>query len=137
MPIYSADTLNLPPISGPGTGEIVQPFIATVNTMLAQPTTAALGFLAGDLVLLAQIPQRAILTDYRVVMCNTDTSTGITWGLGDTSIASGAVTGQTSGSQTTPTSIGTSFTLTASASTSGFASSGVLLVGNVLVQYGG
>jgi hypothetical protein len=138
MPIYGADTLNLPPIEGASSGLIINPFIATVNTMLSQPTTAALGFLAGDLVLLSIIPPAAVMADYQIVLCNTDTSTGSTWSVGDSSIASGAVTGQLSStSQTSPTSIGTSFTLTASASTASFASSGVLLVGSTLVQYGG
>lgn len=138
MPIYASDTLTLPPIQGVSSSLIVQPFIATVNTMLAQPTTAALGFLAGDLVLLTIIPPGAVLCNYQVVLCNTDTSTGSTWSLGDSSIASGAVTGQLSTTaQTSPSSIGTSFTLTASASTASFASSGVLMVGSTLVQYGG
>ena len=137
MPIYSSDTLGLPPISGPISNETTNLFIATINTMLAQPTTAALGFLAGDIILLSIIPGGGVLTDYRVAMPATDTSTGITWSLGDSSIASGAVTGQTSSTaQTTPTSIGTSFTLTASASTASFAASGLLLVGSTLVQYG-
>lgn len=144
MPIYPADTLLLPPIagSGQGSGEIVQPFIATVNTMLGynNPSgTAAAGFLASDLILLSVIPPGAVLTGYRVLLPATDTSTGSTWGLGDTSVASGAVTGQLSTTaQTTPANIGTSFTLTASASTASFASSGYLVVGNgLLVQYGG
>ena len=133
--IYFADDLSNPMIGSTDGTTITRGFIATPKTMLA--TTGATKFLQGDLILLAPIPVGALLFDYRVYVCPLDTSTGITLSLGDTQVLAAAVTGQTSGAQTTPTTLGTTFTLTAAASTSGFtATNGILNVGNnVFVSY--
>lgn len=135
MPIYFSDNIGKQQGKDlPQTGVICQPFVFTYATALA--TTGAAGFAIGDFLCLAVIPPKAVVMDYFIDMAEVDTGTTATWDLGDNLILSGAVNGLTSGVQTTPSSVGTSFTLTATASTASFtATHGLLMVNGHLISY--
>lgn len=130
--IYFADDISQPSICLPNSGLISDGFVASIATMLA--TTGATKFLLGDFIALRPMPPGAELVDYRVYVPALDTSTGVTLNLGDTQVLAGAVTAQSgTAAQTTP-ALGTTFTLTASASTAAFTSTnGLLMVGNGLI----
>ena len=132
--IYTSDDYNLPQISAPNSSYIRRKFKAKVSTMLAQ--TGAAKFLLGDVILLAPIPAQCTFVDYRVYLPILDSAAATTMDFGDTQVLAGAVTGITSGSVAIPT-VGTTFTLTAAASTASFtATNGLLMVGNgIIVNY--
>lgn len=132
--VYLADDLLAPSPSMPNSGAIRRKFKATLATMLAQ--TGAAKFLLGDLILLAPLPPQCNFTSYRIYMPNTDTGSGASVDLGDTQVLANAVTAISSGSVAIPAA-GTTFTLTATASTASFTSTNaVLLVGdNLIVNY--
>lgn len=132
--VYLADDLMAPWPSAPNACYITRKFKATLSTMLAQ--TGAAKFLLGDLILLAQLPPQSVFVNYRIYVPNMDTGSGASLDLGDTQVLAGAITGITSGSVAVPAA-GTTFTLTAAASTASFTSTnGALLVGdNLIVNY--
>jgi hypothetical protein len=134
--LYTADDYYWVSKSTPATHYVRRNFSCTIATALAQTSAAA--FLAGDIILLAPLPQRCWFTDYRVYTPQMDSNVSPTLAVnvGDTQVLAGAVTGIVSTAVTLPATIGNTFTLTATASTSSFASTnGLLLVGNILVLY--
>lgn len=132
--VYTADDLSAPSPSLPGAGAIPRKFKVTISTALAQ--TGAAKFLVGDLILLAPIPPQCNFYNYHISVPEVDSSTGWACDLGDTQVLANAVTAITSGSVALP-AIGTTFTLTATASTASFTSTnGALMVGdNMIVNY--
>jgi hypothetical protein len=98
--------------------------------------TGAAKFLLGDIILVCRMPPRSYLIDYRIYVPGWDTSTGLSWDVGDTQVLAGAKNGVVSGAVAIPAS-GTTFTLTATASTASFtATNGLLMVGNgIIVNY--
>src|SRR5579872_4783061 len=132
--IYSADDYQRPSIGAPNSNYIRRPFTATISTMLAQ--TGAAKFLLGDVILLAPIPPRVTLLDYRIYTPSMDSGGTPGVDVGDTKVLAGAITGITSGSVALPAP-GTTFTLTATASTASFtATNGILMVANgIIVNY--
>lgn len=132
--VYLADDLMAPSPSLPNSGFITRKFKVTLATALAQ--TGAAKFLLGDLVLLAQLPPQSNFISYRIYLPNMDTGSGASLDLGDTQVLANAVTAVSSGSVAIPAA-GTTFTLTATASTSSFTSTnGALLVSdNLIVNY--
>ena len=131
--IYFADTAILPPVMVPDSASVELPFIATLATMLLQ--TGAAGFLIGDVICLAPIPGKCTLLGYEVRIPEMDTGSAVTFDLGDNQILSGAINGTVGTAFTTP-ALGTSFTLTAAASTASFtATNGLLMVNGILIGY--
>ena len=133
--IYYADDITNPAPSSPSADTITRHFIFTAATALTASGAAAL--LVGDFVCLAPIPGGAMLQNYQINVPDWDTgSTALTLDVGDNLILSGATNLTVSTTAFTTPVFGTSFTLTASASTSSFtATNGLLMVGNVLVGY--
>lgn len=133
--IYQADDATLPAFSAPNANAVVRPFIATPATMLT--ASGAAGLLIGDAIQLAPIPPGAVLYDFEIRIPELDTGSAVTYDVGDNVVLSGATNGVTSGVQTVPAALGTSFTLTASASTAGFTSTnGFLMINGVMFGYG-
>ena len=132
--IYFADTAVLPSKSQPNAAAMEDSFIATLATMLLQ--TGAAGFLIGDVICLAPIPGGCTLQDYEVNIPALDSgSVAVSYDLGDNQILSTAASGTVGTAFTTP-ALGTSFTLTAAASTAGFtATNGLLMVNGILIGY--
>lgn len=132
--VYLADDLSAPSPSLPNSGFITRKFTATIKTFLAQ--TGAAKPLLGDLLLLAPIPPQANFISYRIYCPNMDTGSGASLDLGDTQVLANTVTAITSGSVALPAP-GTTFTLTATASTASFTSTnGALMVGdNIIINY--
>jgi len=131
--VYFGDDSNLPAITAPNSQLCERPFKATLATMLA--TTGAAGVLIGDIICLAPIPGNCVLSGYEVRIPELDTGSAVTYDLGDNVVLSGAVNGTVGTAFTTP-ALGTSFTLTAGASTSGFtATNGVLMINGYLFGY--
>lgn len=131
--IYTSDDLLKPSIASPSGDVIRRAFTCTVSTALAQ--TGATKWLLGDVILLCPIPPRCRLWDYRVYVPNLDSGSAVTLDLGDSQVLAGAITGITKGSVAFP-AVGSTFTLTATASTSSFTSTnGLLSVNGVLVNY--
>ena len=134
--LYLSDDLRNPAISEQDSGFVRRRFTASTATMLAQ--TGATTMLTGDVILLAPIGRKSLLTDFRIYVPDLDDGGGsasVTLDVGDTQVLSGAVTAVTKNAQTTP-AVGTAFTLTATASTASFtATNGLLMVGEYPVIY--
>lgn len=132
--IYPGDDSGLAAFSGPTL--LRRPFIATPTAMLATSGAAALGL--GDAILLAPLSQGCMLADFeiRVPQLDSNATAAIKYNVGDNVVLAGAVSGLTSGVQTVPTVFGTTFTLTASASTASFAATnGFLTINGLLYGY--
>lgn len=140
MPFYFASDISNPWRNAPDGATVVERgFSLNYKNALAAAGAAAAGFLINDYLVLAPIPTSGfVLSEYYIDAQAMDTSTGITLDLGDNQVLSGAVTGNTgTSSQTTPVLAGTSFTLTAAASTASFTSTnGLLMVGGCMISYG-
>lgn len=134
--IYTADDLLLSAITTPDASTITRPFKVTTATALLQ--TGAAAYLIGDIILLAPIPGGATVFNYEVNIPALETgSTALTWDLGDNLILSGATNIAVSTTAQTTPALGTSFTLTAAASTASFtATNGVLMINGNLFGYG-
>lgn len=131
--IYFADDISLGAITAPNSQAIERPFKATLATMLG--TTGAAGVLIGDVICLAPIPGNCVLSGYEIRVPELDTGSAVTYDVGDNVVLSGAINGTVGTGFTTP-ALGTSFTLTAAASTSGFtATNGVLMINGHLFGY--
>lgn len=132
--VYLADDLLAPSPSLPNSGYITRKFKVTLSTALAQ--TGATKFLLGDLLLLAPLPPQCNFVDYRIYLPNMDTGSGASLDLGDTQVLANAVTAISSGTVAIPAA-GTTFTLTATASTSSFTSTNAALLvsDNLIVNY--
>ena len=125
--IYYGDDALYPAISADNSWGIERPFVATCATMLGQ--TTATGFLIGDLIVLAPLPVGAVMSGFEVRVPGIDSAAVATFDLGDNTILAGAVSGTVGTAFTTP-ALGTSFTLTASASTAAFAATN----GNIMIN---
>lgn len=131
---YLADDAALPAFSGPTL--LRRPFIGTTANMLAASGAAAIGL--GDAILLAPLSSGCMLADFeiRIPQLDSGATAAIRYNVGDNVVLAGAVGGTTSGVQTVPAAFGTTFTLTASASTASFAATnGFLTINGLLYGY--
>lgn len=133
--IYTADDLYTVVPSAPNANVVERSFICTPATALLQ--TAATGFVTNDIILLAPIPGNAVLVDWVIRVPQLDTGATMRLDVGDNVVLSGAVniTTSTTTANVTQTTAGGTFTLTASASTASFASTGFLMVNGQLIAY--
>lgn len=131
--IYFADDyFSVGTIGGPTGGSVVRSFVLTPTTALAQTgVSTSTGFLIGDTLMLTPIPAGAVIDDFLINVPEFDTGSTVTFDVGDTTIASGATSGTvaSTGGFTTA-ALGTSQTITASASTSSFTATNALIMIN-------
>ena len=135
MAIYLADNLSDTWPDTPNACDVTRDFKLTALSVFG--TTKLLQY---DIIVLAPLPTSGfVLTDYFIETGaqGLDTSTGITLDLGDNKVLAGAQTGVVKGAQTTPALATTTFTLTMAASTTSFATGGIVMVNGLLIAHTG